>query len=276
MIIYDPSNKKDFDDGYFDDGSGISFRYLNSKFGLSKYIPYGPNVSNIENIDLIPAKLRALNFLKLKVDLPYIYEKKLEEKVIQNLKGSGFKQTEYLIDNQTILINNSTFNIEKKDRYYVKKSEGEFEFELRENFSKNELEEIYKIYLRSSSRQEYTPKKIKVFEGHLNSTFSVVAKKDGVISGFILGERASIGFENIQEVLYNLYTGANETGLKNYVGYGMYNFWLTSAFEKGIDIVNMYGSKQGSSYTTFKRKFVYKSEEISTVKLPGSFEKYIY
>jgi len=273
VIIYDPSNKKAFGDPLFDE-NGITFRYLSVRKGLSKFIPYGPSVSDYEALEIAAEKVAKLKCLKLKVDLPNIFNDQVREKIVTDFEKKGFKKAKYLVDDQTIIIEKDKFNIEKKDRYYVRKSKENFDFEIKSSLTQEEVNKVYEIYLESASRKNFRPKRIEVFELHKIKTHSVLAKQGEKIMGFVLGEIVDILDEEHYDVLYNLYTAAHDEAFEKYVGYGMYETWLSNAFEKGISKVDMYGAKEGSAYATFKRKFVYKNEMNSTKKLPGSFIKY--
>lgn len=274
MIIYDPSNKKAFGDPVFDDGSGVVFRYLSVRYGLSKFLPYGPNLESIDSLDKVTEKILSLRGFKIKWDLPNIFDDEVKSKLLNQIKKSGFSEAKYLVDDQTIIITPEIFNIEKKDRYYVRKSKESFRYELKKSLSDLEIEKIYAIYLRSAERKGFRAKRKEVFELHRENTNSIIAYENDEIKAFVLGEIKQISAERNLNVMYNLYTAAYDDAFDKYVGYGMYETWLTDAFANGVDKVDMYGAKAGTAYATFKRKFVYKSEEIATKKLPGSFIKY--
>lgn len=275
MLIYDPSNKTAFGDPVFDNGKGVTFRYLPVRFGLSKFIPYGPNLADNVDPDFAVSEISKLFGLKVKIDIPNIYDENIKTKLLKGFEKYGFKPSKYLVDDQTIIITKDTFNIEKKDRYYVRKSNENFQYVFKTTLTENEVMAIYQLYLQSAKRKGFNPKRIEVFKLHMEKSFAVLAYQNDVIKAFVVGEGTTILDKGEQyDVLYNLYTAAADDAFEKYVGYGMYDKWLTSAFDAGFRKVDMYGAKAGTAYATFKRKFVYKSEDLSTIKLPGSFIKY--
>lgn len=278
MLVYDPSVKKEYKDRYIE-GNGFSFRYLSGtmRFGRAMYLPYGPNIVNLEGIDNFFELLNSYKFKKVKIDLPYIWDIKVKELIISNFNAQNYNVVPYTIDNQTIIVDHNNYSISKRDLQYCN-SEKASRFRYYIGQIPNVIiPAVYEIYKESSLRLKYIPKSIDIFYKLSNVENNIVVYDGDIPISFILTDESML--ENLdksksQKFIYHLLTGANNIAFENKVGYKMHKLWIENALSKDYK-VDLHGAGANKSYTEFKKKFVYNNVEISLYNLSGSFKKII-
>lgn len=279
MLIYDPSNNPVFPNFLQDSSnsdSGFAFRTISSIKSLhrSLYVPYGPNLEKYASVDKFFEYWESKHLLRIRIDLPIILDKNIENYVRAKFLTNGFQEfPNYVIDSETIVITPAIYRIASDDKYRLNKAKKMFQFSEVE-CSPDILDSIYSLYLDSAKRQGYVPKNKEVIEFFINKNKVVIATdENNTIHSYIVYDIQHSDANGLMS--YSMYTGTTEYGLKNSVGYGIYDYWINLCFERGIENVNLYGIKPGTGYDIFKRKFVYKSEDIAIKKLAGSFGKII-
>jgi hypothetical protein len=85
----------------------------------------------------------------------------LKELVGQKLINVGFKPTDYIQDEETILIKPENSSFENKEiRYYVRKAEINYEFKVLKNLDHKQINSIYKISFFESSINRVTEREM--------------------------------------------------------------------------------------------------------------------
>jgi len=265
--------------GYeFYQGKSFSIRYQLNKqfFWQTLFVPYGPNCQNKKGFEEFLQYLESYKLTKILIDLPLILNQGIKEEVISLLEQYNHKRTPYKINDEgTRLIRKGDFKPNKKTRYYIRQSLKNYNVEVVKNPAIKELQKIYTIYVDSSKRISFKPKKITAFQRIAkNGLLSVAYDQHGTPAGFAFGYIGAIldkeGIE--RKIMYVVYAGTNESGRKEGAGYGVYNELINQAFEEhAVEIIDLLGASNyiERPYNTFKAKF---GKEF--VELPGSFWKF--
>lgn len=258
-------------------GDGFSYRFQHSSrfFIKSIYIPFGPICEDKKGFDNFIAHICSLKHVKIRLDLPILFDEKIISETTKALLDARFKKVPYEIqDEETILLYPGSYALEKKDRYYVRNCRKTVDIKIVDKVSEKELEEIYQIYVESAKRHHYNPKSIEVFKKLNENTLSAIAvnKENGAIEGFLLGYiYQAMQTGETKNILGIMFAGMTDYGKKVNIGYGLYFDLIENAFAtKKADIIDMIGASRTKNrdYTNFKSKF---SKEFTA--LPGSFIK---
>jgi len=279
QILYDPNQFKEFGLEYYEgENFTIRYQYKEKYFWKSFYIPYGPNCTSLYGLDNFLKYILSKKPSRIRIDLPLVLDKKLEKEIQKKFLEKGFIQKAYIQDEETILITPEKASLNNKEiRYYVRKSENNYSFEVLNNLDESEINSIYEIYKESADRLGYTPKKIDVFHKlNENSLVGVAIDKESrSIHAFVWGYVYSLfsDFEKgeTKKMLEVVFIGTNDISRKSYVGYGMHQKLFLTAFEEhGLDIINFRGASRthDRKYLSFKKSF---GGEF--VNFAGSFEK---
>jgi hypothetical protein len=261
-----------FENSYF-------YRFIESKklFFKSRYLPYGPVCKTKEDFDKFISDISNFKTTKIKIDLPLILDQKIREYIVSKLKDLKFKPSNYLQDDETFFVLPETFHLKSKYMRYVRKALEDYEIEVKDNITSEELNSIYAIYLVSAQRIGFKPKSIEVFKKlSENAVFSLALHKETKqVEGYVLGYKSNFysnGFLNsntTSKVLQIIFTGTTLEGRNSQLGYPMHYEMFKKAFEEyKFDYIDFHGASrsQGKSYTEFKESF-----GGEYVKLPGSF-----
>lgn len=277
--LFDPTQFKEL--GYnFSEGTDYYFRYQKSRklFFNSIYIPLGPNCLSEDGFDNFLEHIKSLRFTKVKIDLPAIYDSKVNNQVVAKLKAAGFKPTNYLQDEETILVTPADLNLPQSEMCQVRAGLKKADIVIKDSLSSTELDQIYEIYLVATKRLGVAPKAKAVFERISESCLSVIAydKQTNQPEGFLLNyltetDLKSITNNNNKKLLLLMYTGLTDKGRELKLGRAIYYELFREAFEKyGVGVCDFHGASRskGRSYMSFKLSF---SERF--LSLPGSFTR---
>jgi hypothetical protein len=271
--------------GSIKEGSNFYFRYFEKKhfkFFKSIYIPFGPVLLNENGFEEFIDYVKKYKFTKFKIDLPLILDKSLSDKFTNYFINQNFKKTNYIHDNETLLVTKKTFVMRSRDLRYVRSSLRNYEVVIYKKLKDEILDEIYEIYLFSARRVGYKPKSKEIIKDVAEKGLTAVGinKVTGKIDGFLIGFTNSYlknnVIDNVNEnpkILQLIFTGQNDDGLKVKLGYGIHYELFNEVFDKhDIDIIDFHGGgkSQYRTYTGFKRAF-----GGEYLDLPGSFEKII-
>ncbi len=262
--LFDPIQFKEF--GFeFCKNSDFYYRYQSTKklFRKTIYIPFGPNCETkqgfIHFLESLNKKERII------IDLPMIYCEETKKEVINLLKEKGFKETQYIHqDEETIIINKEGFKIDSKLRNKVNRGHTVSNTIIKENLNEKELNELYQIYLISSKRIGFNPKSIDMFKKLSESCLVSLCYKDNKMIGFIFGYI----FQSCnKKVLTVMFTAQTDEGRVNRIGHVMHYDLFEKAFET-VNLIDFHGASRTKNrpYTAFKQEF-----SSNFQSLPGSF-----
>lgn len=261
FFLYDPLQLKEF--GYsFYTSEGYSVRYQESKKLLwtSKYVPYGPICKTIEDFEKF-LKDFCSEKGKVHIDLPLIVDSESAKTVSSLFRQYGFEKTDYIQDEETILIRKEDFKINSKIRNKVKKGLQSYDVIIKSHLDLNELNRIYEIYKNSSERIGFVPKSFEVFNVlNQNAVYSLAVNKEtGLIEGFVTlipftlnqsGQNYHLG-----EIVF---TATTEEARNQRIGYALHNNLLENLFENDfVDIIDFKGVSRTKErdYVEFKTSF---------------------
>ncbi len=277
--LFDPTQFKELGYNFFE-GTDFSFRYQKSRkiFFNSIYIPLGPNCLNEDGFDNFLEHIKSQRFTKVKIDLPAIYDPKIKNQVVAKLKTAGFKPTNYLQDEETILVTPPDLNLPQSEMCQVRAGLKKADIVIKDSLSPKELDQIYEIYLVATNRLGVIPKAKAVFKRISESCLSVIAydKQTKQPEGFLLNylteaNLKSITKNNNKKLLLLMYTGLTDKGRELKLGRAIYYELFREAFEKyNVAVCDFHGASRskGRSYMSFKLSF---SERF--LSLPGSFTR---
>jgi len=278
--IFDPIQFKEF--GYcFFDGGGFYYRYQLSKkfFWKSIYIPWGPNCKTEKDFEVFLKHISSFKFTKVTIDLPMIYDNRTAERVVQKIRSRGFKKIPYVYqDEETIIISKDEFKLNSKRMNKVRHGYRFFDIFVKNELNKEEINSIYKIYLLSSKRINFPPKKKSVFTKISDNclvslAYNKLSKKiEGYAWGYILTANQTI-IKDMKEknILLVVFTGLTDYGRKHRLGYALHYDLFSAAFKNHhISLIDFHGASRtkNRSYVSFKKEFGGKF-----YSLPGSFVK---
>lgn len=268
--------------GEFHIGKNFRIRfYVNNHIIFkSVYIPFGPVVTNKEGVDEFFTYLDKLRFTKLKIDLPLMLDSELITRFQNYFLNMKFVKTNYVHDNETLLVTPKNFQMSSRNQRYVRSSLKDNYIHITTNLTAKELDSIYDIYTESAMRVGYKPKAKEVLKEVASKGITAIAKDklNDEVKGFLIGY-LNKSLNNILEapshpqVLQLIFTGITESGMKNKLGFGIhYEFFQKCFNDFEIDIIDFHGASrtQNRSYTAFKQAF---GGEF--LEMPGSFEKFI-
>lgn len=265
FLAFDPLQLKEFGFEFMNDG--FDMRYQNHQiFFLNRfYIPYGPIIKDKQEFNAFIQWLRSLKTSIIKIDLPLIYQIDFKEVLLKELSQIGFKQVEYLQDHETILISPLNARFDSKDiRYYIRKAEPFYTFEVLSNPSDEEIKQIYNVYIEASKIQNYIPKDISIFNAMSENSIIGIArnKNTNLIDGFVWGYKYEIYTDLNMNTTLNfvdtVFIGTNQSGRDSFAGYGMHKVLFDYLFSNNIaDIINFKGAARGKDrkYLSFKKSF---------------------
>lgn len=280
MYIFDPTQFSEFGHQYFE-GDGFSYRYQFSKkiFWQSIYIPFGPNCDSSSGFDNFIKHIKSKRLTRVKIDLPMIYNPKQSLWVTKKLKENGFKKTNYVQDDETIIvINDDLLKMQGSDMKRVRYGLKRADVVIKNSITNKEIDSIYEVYLVAMARLGVKPKDKTVFEKlSENCLVSLAYGKDSKkLDGFLLGylintDLSSIVGGSAENLLLLILTGLTDKGREAKLGHAMHYELFKSAFEKyDVDVVDFHGAsrKKGRSYVDFKTIF---SKRF--ISLSGSFTR---
>lgn len=267
FLTFDPIQIKSFG-GEYVISKNYEYRYFNyKKFKIfdSIYIPNGPILFQKNDIDIFFEDLNKYKFSKIKIDLPLLLADGLKEYLHLKFKKLNFKKSEYIQDCETILINKNNEKIDNKEvRYYEKKALNKYTFEVLENISQDQINEIFAIYVQSAKYQNYTPKSKEVFLNmQSNSIVGIAKNNNGGIDGFVWGYKyflkKNVNLDNEYfSIVDTVFIGTNLDARNSYAGYGLHKkFFEYLLYKKNIDYINFEGASrnQNRKYLSFKKSF---------------------
>lgn len=264
--------------GMVQEGYHYSFRYYLSKklFFKSLYIPYGPVCETFEGFQNFVNDLKQYRFTKIHIDLPIIYNPELEKLCVNLLRDEGFTQSEYILDNETLLVTPDNYTLNKRNMRYVRQGLREFIVEVVEHFNEDELREIEQLLAHASKTIGYKQKPFSSVLDVLGNGLSSVAynRINGKIEGILIGytNELNIGPERPTKILQLMFTALSDEARHVKAGFALHSALFDIAFHKSkYDIIDFHGASrsQGRSYVEFKRMFggEFKSNA-------GSFKKF--
>lgn len=276
-ILFDPVQYKEFGLGFYQgDGFNVRFQTHKKFFLRSMYIPYGPVCESLEGLDSFLQWISTQRFTKIKVDLPIIFDKELEKDIVNAFTVSGFKKSDYIQDEETLVVSPKTFHLNKRNMRYVRKGMDFFEVVILEQLNTEELQSVYQLYVDSAHRIGFEPKTIdamqRVAEGSITAVALHKETKEmcAFLMGFVTDFKTSLGRNQIMQLIF---TGMNEPGQEAKIGFALHNQLFNYAFsEKQIAFIDFHGASRtkARSYVGFKQMF---GGEF--VALPGSYQKFI-
>ncbi len=280
MYLFDPIQFPEFGKCYFE-GDGFSYRYQLSKkmFWTSIYIPFGPNCESEDGLDNFLKHIKSQIFTKVKIDLPAVYETKRSAEITEKLRLAGFKKSDYIQDDETLLVtSDDLLKMQGSDMKRVRYGSKRSNIVVKDSITDKEIGSVYKVYLLAMERLGVKPKNKATFERlSENCLVSLAYSKDsGELDGFLFGYRIETDLSDIVDkygnsLLLLVMTGLTDSGRAIKLGHAMHYELFKDAFEKyGVDVIDFHGAsrKKGRSYVDFKTVF---SERF--ISLPGSFTR---
>jgi len=274
FVIFNPTQFQEFGMSYTN-GEEFSYRYQESvkAFWKSIYIPFGPIFTKHNGIKNFLESITQDRFRKYKVDLPLIIEPDLLNEVKEAFISCGFKQSDYIQDEETFLVTPDTFHLKSKYMRYVRNALKEYEITVQEDINEDQLESIYLVYLESADRIGFAPKTIDAFRRlQKNCLISLAINKNThAIDGYVFGYKAKIGYKDPKVFLTIVFTGTKQEARKSQLGYPLHYELFKSAFENyHVDYIDFNGASRTNSrsYTEFKQCF-----GGNFINFAGSFEK---
>lgn len=276
--LFDPLQFKEYG-GMFFEHKNFSYRYQQSKklFYEAQYVPFGPVVKDLEGMKDFLQYISLKHFFKVKIDLPLLLNSEVKNAVLALFKKFNFQESEYVQDEETILVSKENFNLNSRNERYVRQGMREFSIEIVQKISETDLKKCYEVYSIAAHDIGFAPKNFQSFVRINESSLSSIArdKVSNEICGFLLGFKSSlIGEKRRVNVLKLIYTGINEKGKQGKLGFALHKKLFCEALENySIDLIDFQGASRSKkrSYVGFKMNF---GGEF--VQLPGSFEKKRY
>ncbi len=280
MYLFDPTQFKEL--GYsFYEGQDFYYRYQKTQklFFKTIYIPLGPNCSSAKGFNNFLAHIKSQRFTKVKIDLPAIYDKKTKKEIISKIKTAGFQPSNYLQDEETILVTKDDLNhLPHSEMTQIRYGLKRADIVVKDNLSLTELDQIYKIYLIATERLGIKAKNKSVFKRMSDNCLVAIAydKQTGQPEGFLFNYLVKTDLTDLtgsknKNLLLLMYTGLTDQGRKLKLGRAIYYELFRIAFEKyQVNIADFHGASRskGRSYMSFKLSF---SKRF--LKLPGSFSR---
>jgi hypothetical protein len=274
-ILFSPFQIQEMGGKYYQ-GKEYSFRaQITKRYGIFKniYIPYGPICKSMMGFEEFLKAINKQRLSKIQIDLPLILDPKIKEDVIRKLKQNGFSQTNYIQDEETILISKEDIPLCKHIQTNSRRALKNYKVVIKSSINDNELNQIYNLYVGLSKNIGFEPKSIEAFKAMSGeSIFALGLNSIGEICGFILGYKSNLtkGTETCK-VLQIIFTAVDDESRKQRLGYALHKILFEEAFENfGINYIDFHGASRskGRKYTEFKEYFGGKF-----VSHAGSFEK---
>lgn len=283
-IIFDPFQMEVYggitlkEDGYI-------FRYYNTSkfFFKSIFVPCGPAVKSIEALKELLGRLDKFHFSKIKIDLPLILDSKLENEVKNLFKSHGYRDAKYLMDLETLILTRDNFSLNSRNLRYVRKGLRDFDIEIVEEISDDDLAKIYDLYSLTAKRIGYKPKPLETMKALADQGISSIArdKKTGEISGFLIcylnnfktnDKVKGVRSEDVRSLQLML-TGVNQNGLNAKLGFALHYQLFNFCFDNDIaDIIDFHGASRSQQRTYIEFKKAFGGEFFA---LPGAYEKIV-
>lgn len=279
MYLFDPTQYKEFGLNYYD-GDNFSYRYQISKklFFKTIYIPLGPNCYSKQGFNDFVKHITSLRFTKIKIDLPIVYSQKVISDITKKLKLAGFKKSNYIQDEETLLVLPDYLNFNGKELKKVRNGKINVDIITKQQLSNNEIDEIYKIYKDTAKNLDFKPKAKATFKKISETGLTTLAlnKQTQKIEGFLLNSIIEADLTDIVnkkdgKVMTLIYTGLTDTGREYGLGHAIHYESFKSAFDNfGIDVVDFHGASRTKDRTYLRFKNCFSKNYFS---LPGSFKR---
>lgn len=283
MYLFDPTQFAEFGYSHFE-GDGFSYRYQFSRklFWKSIYIPLGPNCESEQGFDNFLKHIKSQRFTKVKIDLPAIYSPKRSAQVIKKLILAGFKKSNYIQDEETIIVvNDDLVKMPHSEMNQVRYGLKRADIIVKDSVTEEDIDQIYEIYLVAAKRLEIKPKPKNVFNKMSEKCLVSLAydKESGKLEGFLFNYLIKTDLSEITNkpsrlLLSLILTGLTDRGRELRLGRAIYYELFKIAFEKyNVDVADFHGASRskGRSYMGFKESF---SKRF--ISLPGSFTRTKY
>jgi hypothetical protein len=276
--LFDPTQFPEFGYEHFQ-GDGFSCRYQKSKklFLKSAYVPFGPNCENERGLENFLSYMEDQKFNKIKIDLPIIYNKNLSNEIVDKLQRAGFRKTEYIQDEETLLVLPSDMQLDSSKMNKVRYGINRANIIITSSLSDKEIDQIYDVYLQAINRLGAKPKNKDIFKKMSNNCLASLAydKDNGELLGYVFGyftENDISDFVNKKDgkVMLVMFTGLTDKGRDYRLGHAIHYELFKKAFDDySVDLIDFHGAsrKKGRSYVDFKMTFGDRF-----FSLPGSFE----
>jgi hypothetical protein len=250
--------------GLVEEGEGLSYRYYTSKklFWTNMYIPYGPVCSDASGFKNFVNKLSNRRLTKIHIDLPVIFNPELEKECVGLLRAAGYKTSEYILDNETLLVTQESYSLNSRNMRYVRRGMKSFDVRVVERFTDDELQQVDMLLALASRQLGYKQKPFAAVEEVVKNGLSSVAysHETGKIEGVLIGYTATLdlGPDKPTNILQLMFTALSDAGRNEKLGFALHHELFNFAFDKaGYDIIDFHGASrtQGRSYVEFKKMF---------------------
>lgn len=268
--------------GSFHEAKSFDIRFYIEKklaFFNSIFIPYGPVVKDTEGFKECLIYLNKYKFSKITLELPLILDKNLKEDILKTLEKFRYKETNYIHDNGTRLINKANLKVNSRNMRYVRQGLKRFEIKILENLNDIVISEIYNLYKLSAKMIGYNPKSRNVVETIAKNSITSIAisKETGKVHGFLMGYKGILPSSDFSkkgefiEILQLIFTGLSHEARESKVGFALHYNLFEYIFDQGIsETIDFHGAgqNQNRSYVGFKEAF---GGEF--IEYPGAFSK---
>jgi hypothetical protein len=217
-----------------------------------------------------------LKFTKVKLDLPAIYDKKILNEAVSKLEKNGFRKSEYIQDEETILVTEKDMLLPHSEMTQVRYGLNRADIIIKNNPSSEDINEMYQIYLIAARRLDIEPKTKAVFHKLCENGLVALAyeKNTKKMEGFLLNYFVTTKLNDVidhdgDKLLIAMFTGLTDEGRKLKLGRAIYYQLFRTAFDEySVDAIDFHGASRakGRSYMSFKESF---SKRF--VSFPGSY-----
>lgn len=238
--------------------------------GLYKsiFVPLGPCCDSEKGLYNFLDWLDQKRFNKILIELPLILDSAFKDLTVKAFLSRGYKATEYKInEGETILTLKGAYKLSKDTAYKVRYGRKRARIDLTDSPNLADLNNAYSVYRESALRIGFQPKSLDAFK--VLSDRAVLANafigEDcvGFILGYIFKTAATadilpqLAGKGVT-VCQIIFSGTNDHGRKNKMGYALRDALIKFAFEqKKVDVVDSLGAskKFDYSYYSFKKEF---------------------
>ncbi len=285
MFIFSSVQYKQFGQKYHQ-GDQFYCRYQQGeKFGCiykTIFVPLGPCVQSEAGFSNFLDWIDESKYNKAIIELPLILDSSIKEKMREIFKERGYKADEYQKnEGETLITVKGEYKLSKDTAYKVRYANKRTRIEISHSPSLAMLADAYEVYEKSAERIGYTPKSIGAFEVLSPNSILANAYVGDKCVGFIIGHIFEIavssdtvsGYKEEKASLCQIvFSGTDDLGRKNKVGYGLRDALIRYSFDtRNVDIVDSLGASEkfGHSYYSFKKEFATHS-----VSLGGAYSRF--